>query len=686
MDFSLCRSKTETEHAMNVLKRALMEDFERRCIPPDIAEEMLNSRMSLLGEYEQNGVPFVVASERIIEEEERWNLLLEFERQSLPFEESEQRIDHRYELMKMYEKLGFLVDEARAKLLEDEVIHDFKNEFVKIGLSRYLSRKLAERRLWMLEHLHIQKFTPEEASIRVLDIEHELNKFLSLMMEEKAEEFEPTVMVERWMKINKEIEDYIMLSGRALDLTRRQKELQLKFVYEALEQHKATDILPYAAVFQVLVVDLPDPTKMLEEHLLKENPGSKADIVHRIEQFDLRLKSIFHSTGNANSKKKSVNNTSVEAEQGEDVLLSCLLEDYDKQVSSDIQTLFTDMLNTTVTFRDAMYRLNNYFNEHEDVRQMLLSKKILVIPVPEQDMLLTDSVADDQGANGRCVTFGNGEVSLEKSTSGDVQIDENVEHDKEVTFLVKNVDTNTQEVVSSETKAIPATSDIGHVSENKAQDQNNMQTSSSSDDRWNAAVEMLLDVYKANRAEFNAEILERRLPRNHEQRGLSPRNSHHAIGRHGKHEPCSIPSDQRSRLTCYMSSQRCHGSTQYRLSRSSTELPSMWGGPTPQSHSLEWENSECQGSFPHHNAYFDSPYHTDFPDRMTCDMMDIEASRFYDGRRTPPEFRYGHFPEESFELDVPPYFGQPHFEDDGDIFSNYKRKMALHDDPSQRPW
>jgi hypothetical protein len=51
--------------------------------------------MELLFEYERRGVPFVVARERVIEEEERWNLLLEFERQSLPFEEAEARIDHR---------------------------------------------------------------------------------------------------------------------------------------------------------------------------------------------------------------------------------------------------------------------------------------------------------------------------------------------------------------------------------------------------------------------------------------------------------------------------------------------------------------------------------------------------------------------------------------------------------------
>ena len=81
--------------AIDSLKRTLMEDFTRRNIEPTMASKILESRLELLHEYLRRGVPFVLARERVIEEEERWNLLLEFERQSLPFEEAEQRIDHR---------------------------------------------------------------------------------------------------------------------------------------------------------------------------------------------------------------------------------------------------------------------------------------------------------------------------------------------------------------------------------------------------------------------------------------------------------------------------------------------------------------------------------------------------------------------------------------------------------------
>jgi hypothetical protein len=81
--------------ALESLKRTLLDDFKRRSIEPEMAQKILESRMELLFEYERRGVPFVVARERVIEEEERWNLLLEFERQSLPFEEAEARIDHR---------------------------------------------------------------------------------------------------------------------------------------------------------------------------------------------------------------------------------------------------------------------------------------------------------------------------------------------------------------------------------------------------------------------------------------------------------------------------------------------------------------------------------------------------------------------------------------------------------------
>lgn len=76
-------------------------------------------------------------------------------------------------------------EEARRKVLDDEVIQDFREEFVRLGLPKVQAMKQAEKRLWMLEHLHYQGLAPEEASQCVIAVERELKRSVTLMLDEE---------------------------------------------------------------------------------------------------------------------------------------------------------------------------------------------------------------------------------------------------------------------------------------------------------------------------------------------------------------------------------------------------------------------------------------------------------------------------------------------------------------------
>jgi hypothetical protein len=91
----------------------------------------------------------------------------------------------RFELLKLYEKNGMAGEEARRKVLDDEVIQDFREEFVRLGLPKVQAMKQAEKRLWMLEHLHYQGLAPEEASQCVIAVERELKRSVTLMLDEE---------------------------------------------------------------------------------------------------------------------------------------------------------------------------------------------------------------------------------------------------------------------------------------------------------------------------------------------------------------------------------------------------------------------------------------------------------------------------------------------------------------------
>ena len=364
---------------MESLKRTLLDDFHRRSIDPETANKILESRMELLREYERRGVPFVLARERVIEEEERWNLLLDFEHQILPFEEAEQRIDHRFELMKMYKKNGLPSEEARRKVLDDEVIHDFKGEFVRLGLPREQAQKQAERRLWMLENLHNQGVSPDEASQRVLTIERELKQSLDLMRAEKRRERgggDPQAA--RWMVVGEELEAFIMGSCRQLGLTSEQSEPQIRVALEALDRYQRQKLPPEEAKCRVLVDDLPIPGKVIEESLVvgekgdaAHDPGSQADITSRVQQFLSKLNAtvqVIASSGSGNQEAEKPQEPKVVSREQQ-------LAEYDQQSRLEIQNLLSDMLKMKVPADEARRRLEALYKEHENLRESLFPSK-----------------------------------------------------------------------------------------------------------------------------------------------------------------------------------------------------------------------------------------------------------------------------------------------------------------------
>ena len=371
------RSESEKRLAVESLKRTLLDDFHRRNIEPEMANKILESRMELLREYERRGVPFVLARERVIEEEERWNLLLEFERQSLPFEEAEQRIDHRFELMKMYEKNGLPSEEARRKVLDDEVIHDFKDEFIQLGLPREQAQKQAEKRLWMLENLHYQGFSPEEASQKVIMIERELKRSLSLMYSEKRQRVNSNAQAARWMVVGEELEMFIADSCRELGLTAEQIEAQLKVAQESLDKYRQQKLPPEEAKCRVLVDDLSIPGKMVEENLPAEkaetatDPGSQADITNRVQRFLSRLNTIVQVFPDSSSG----NQEAVRQPKPKAINRKKQMADYDQQSHLEIQNLLSDMLKMKVPPGKARRRLVALYKQHQTLRESLFPTK-----------------------------------------------------------------------------------------------------------------------------------------------------------------------------------------------------------------------------------------------------------------------------------------------------------------------
>jgi hypothetical protein len=91
------RTKEEKREGLIALKKRLLKDFKDRGLDPKFktADHMLRHRFQLFLDFSKKGVPFDLAVQRVIDQEERSNLLLEFERHALSFEDAEARVDRR---------------------------------------------------------------------------------------------------------------------------------------------------------------------------------------------------------------------------------------------------------------------------------------------------------------------------------------------------------------------------------------------------------------------------------------------------------------------------------------------------------------------------------------------------------------------------------------------------------------
>lgn len=257
-------SEVERGQAIEDLKKTLLEDFRRRKMDSQLADKIVESRLQLLYEYERRRVPFDVARTRVIQEEERWNLLMEFERQNLSFEEAEQRIDHRHQLVKMYEKQGMAVDKARKKVLKEEVIHDFKIEFQSLGFPRDQAQKQAERRLWLLENLEQQGMSAEEASRTVADLEEELKKSLGIMPEKESTSLVSSSRYDsvvakhsteeaRWQQAEEAVKQHVRIGCDQLNLSPNQRGEQLMEALQCLGRYRKERVSPEEAKRRVFL-------------------------------------------------------------------------------------------------------------------------------------------------------------------------------------------------------------------------------------------------------------------------------------------------------------------------------------------------------------------------------------------------------------------------------------------------
>ncbi|XP_076460803.1 uncharacterized protein LOC143293608 [Babylonia areolata] len=536
-------SESEKRLAVESLKRTLLDDFHKRNIDPDTATKILNSRMELLAEYEKRGVPFVVARERVIEEEERWNLLLEFERQVLSFDEAEQRIDHRFELMKMYEKNGYPREEARRKVLDDEVIYDFKRDFVRLGLQREQAQKLAEKRLWMLEHLHYQGLSPEDASEKVVIVERELKRFLRTMFEEDRRGRSRDSERVQWMVAGEELENYIVQSSRELGLSVDQTEDQVSLALEAFDRYRQRRIPADEAKCRVLVDDLPIPRQPVErapicmEAESASDPGSQADITNRVLQFKSKLNAVMQATADSTKEDK-------ETEKKEPVVVDeeKQLADYDQQSRLEIQNLLSDMLKMKVPADEARKRLVALYKQHESLRENLFpakklqnssakvsksgtseeSKKAEDVPALAEDL----PSKDNQSSEKKDAAKPSEENQSSKKNSSKPEEKTADDGEKEVKSNGKKT---SGEVVESEISADEFKTErldekpSGDTSE-KSSDMKKLTTAN---DRWNSSVELFLQQYGLSKEEYRSQMSKRRSS-GHERYSpsdLSPRRS-----------------------------------------------------------------------------------------------------------------------------------------------------------------
>ena len=488
--------ESKLQAAVDSLKDTLMEDFHRRNIEPETAARMLESRMDLLAEYEKRQVPFAIARERVIQEEERYNLLLEFERQSLPFEEAEQRMDHRLEIKRMLEEEGLDSEEAQRKVLDDEVIQDFQREFARLGLPREQAEKQAEKRLWMLEHLHFEGLSPEDASQKVIRMEEELIRSLQQMQEESGrEKGSRESQTARWMLAGEELEKYILYSYRQLGLSAEQAEAHIRVGLEALDGYRKQKLAPEEAKCRVLVIDLPIPRKQEErppdemETDSAPDPGSQADIENRLQQFKSKLDSVLQSNSN-NSKERELQESKADEEKH--------MEDYDQQSRTEIQSLLSDMLKMKIPADEAKKRLAALHKQLEKLRESLSpprkshkstakpnTSEESVEPGKEMSSGKRKSVGESQSGK-------EGLNSEQVSSAGEAQTEKSSNQPAVVTDLKDGEQSaESAEVQNKSCSAEGSKDSSSSVPERKKQ--------LTAKDRWNSFVELFVQQYGVSR-------------------------------------------------------------------------------------------------------------------------------------------------------------------------------------------
>ncbi|KAL8618017.1 hypothetical protein ACOMHN_021737 [Nucella lapillus] len=297
-------STEERRMAMEDLKRILLQDFTSRNLDPGTVQEMLEERMQLMKEYEKRGVSFDLAKERVVEDEDRWNLLLEFERQTLSFDEAEERISYRMDLLKAYIVNDCPKEEARKRVLDDEVIRDFRKEFQRLGMERHQAQKHVEKRFWMLERLHYKGFSQGTASRKVMKIERELSRILQTAKEESKKHIGVSELFS-WMKAAEDLEAFIEMTFHELGLSSSQREKHIELSLDYLDKYKKENVPVDMAKKRVLVDDLPVLEDDVEESKAEasastppEEPatsastssvGAKEDVMQRIKVFMTKL-------------------------------------------------------------------------------------------------------------------------------------------------------------------------------------------------------------------------------------------------------------------------------------------------------------------------------------------------------------------------------------------------------------
>ena len=332
-------------------------------------EEMLEHRLELLKDYEKRGVPFDVAKEKVIEDEERWSMLLEFERQSLSFDEAEERIDCRMSLLKTHVGNGCSKEEAKKKVLDEEVIRDFRKEFQQLGMMREQAQKQVEKRLWMLEHLHYQGFSQEAASQKVMTVERELRQILQSTLETDVDRKHEASDSARWVEEGKKLEKFIANSYRELNVAQELTEAHIKLALDLFQKYKKRGLSCDKAKFKVVVNKLPIPQTNQEETTDDKVPdssnstGVQPDIAKRVVLFMSKLHAVIviDKTGSAES----------EAQPSTDIDKEKQLTTFDQLSHLEIQSLLLDMVRTELHAEQAKLKFESLYEQLEYLRKSL---------------------------------------------------------------------------------------------------------------------------------------------------------------------------------------------------------------------------------------------------------------------------------------------------------------------------